>query len=112
MTDPGKMRYRIQFQKFNGARDAETGDPAVTVDENWVTQFTAYAFIDPIKGREFYAASQAQSAVTHKILLRYRKGITSDMRIKFGGRIFTLDSPPIDFGERHEELMLMVTEVL
>ena len=46
------------------------------------------------------------------MLLRYRKGITSDMRIKFGKRTFTLDAPPIDFGERHEELMLMVTEVL
>lgn len=112
MTDPGKMRYRIEFQKFNGTRDVETGDPAVTEDSNWVTQFRSYAFIDPIKGREFYAASQAQSAVTHKILIRYRKGITADMRIKFGRRIFMLDAPPIDFGERHEELLLMCTEVL
>ena len=112
MTDPGKMRYRIQFQKFNGKRDEETGDPAVDFEANWVTKLRAYAFIDPIKGREFYAAQQAQSAVTHKIIIRYRKGITSDLRIKCGKRLFTLEAPPIDFGERHEELMLMVTEVL
>ena len=110
MIDPGKMRHRITFQRFSGALD-EFGDPLKSDDDNWVDVATTWAAIDPISGREFYAAEQSQSEVSHKIRCRYRTGLDTAMRITYGKRRFKIISL-IDWEERHESLLLMCKEVL
>ena len=72
---------------------------------------TTWAAIDPISGREFYAAEQSQSEVSHKIRCRYRTGLDTAMRITYGKRRFKIISL-IDWEERHESLLLMCKEVL
>ena len=47
---------------------------------------TVWAAVDPVSGREYYAAEQAQSEVTHKVRLRYRAGVTPGMRVLLGQR--------------------------
>lgn len=110
MIDPGKMRHRITFQRFSGALD-DFGDPLQTDDDNWADVATTWAAIDPISGREFYAAEQSQSEVSHKIRCRYRTGLDTAMRITYGKRRFKIISL-IDWEERHESLLLMCREVL
>ena len=72
---------------------------------------TTWAAIDPVSGRELYAAEQSQSEVTHKVRLRYRPGLTTAMRISRGKRRFKILSI-IDWEERHESLLMMCKELV
>lgn len=110
MINAGKLRHRITIQKFNGELDS-FGDPLQTEEDNWVDVATTWAAIDPVSGREFYAASQSQSEVTHKIRCRYRSGLTPSMRILFGTREFRIISV-INWEERRESLLLMCRELI
>lgn len=110
MIDPGKMRHRITFQKFSGERDS-FGDPLQGDDAYWGDVATVWAAIDPISGREFYAAEQSQSEVSHKIRCRYRAGLDTAMRIVYGKRKFKIISL-IDWEERHESLLIMCKELV
>lgn len=110
MTDPGQMRHRISFQRFDGQRDAY-GDPLEGEEEHWHNAASVWASIKPLSGREFYAAGQSQSEVTHKVSCRYRSGLDTAMRIVFQKRIFELISI-IDWEERHESLLIMCKELV
>ena len=110
MIDPGKMRHRITFQAFTGAADS-FGDPQLGDDSQWHDVATVWAAIDPISGREFYAAQPSQSEVTHKLRCRYRAGLTPAMRLKCGGRKFKILAI-IDWEERHESLLIMCKELV
>lgn len=111
MIDPGKMRHRITFQSFVGDGDSY-GDPPLYDDSQWEDAATLWAAIDPVSGKEFYAVEQSQSEVTHKIRCRYRAGLTTAMRIKFGAmRRFKIISI-INWEERGESLLIMCKELV
>lgn len=110
MIDPGKMRHRISFQQFSGTLDSY-GDPLLDDDSNWDNVATVWAAIDPISGREFYAAEQSQSEVSHKVRCRYLAGLDTAMRIIYGKRKFKIISI-IDWEERHESLLIMCKELV
>lgn len=110
MIDPGKMRHRITFQQFSGSQDG-FGDPLQADDTNWTDAATLWAAIDPVSGREFYAAEQSQSEVSHKVRCRYRAGLDTAMRIVCGSRRFKIISI-IDWEERHESLLIMCKELV
>lgn len=109
MIDAGKLRHRVLLQSYTGAVD-DYGDPLYSDDDHWTTEATVWAAIDPVSGKEFYAAEQAQSSVSHKIRLRYRQGVSAAWRVLYGSRVFRILSV-IDWEERHESLLLMVQEV-
>jgi SPP1 family predicted phage head-tail adaptor len=72
---------------------------------------TAWASIEPLNGREFFAAQQVNAEVTARIRLRYLPGVTRQMQVKFGSRTFAIESV-INVEERNRELQLMVKEVV
>lgn len=109
MKDAGRLRHRVTLQQYTGATDSY-GDPLYTDDSQWRGVCDVWAAIDPVSGREFYAAEQAQSAVTHKITLRWRSGVSAAWRVVLGRRVFRILSV-IDWEERHESLLLMAQEV-
>lgn len=85
---------------------------------SWVDDITDYACeIKPIRGDEYYNARQIKSIVTHKITMRYitlsdgTRIKQSNSRIKFGDRIFNIESV-INLMERNIDLELMVVEDL
>ena len=110
MIDPGKMRHRVIFQSFTGAVDS-FGDPQQNDDSQWEAVAILWAAIDPVSGKEFYAAQQSQSEVTHKVRCRYWPGLTTAMRIKYGSRLFKIISI-LDWEERHESLLIMCKELV
>ena len=105
--NPGDFRHVIIFQK----RTKYQNDYGEEIDE-WVDVIKTRAAIYPMSGREFFAAEQVQSEITHKINIRYVPGISSDMRILFGERVFEMDSPPINFQEKNILLQLMCKELM
>lgn len=95
----GELRHRITFQ----SQDLE--------NETWNSSFTTWANINPISGREYYQAETINSDLTHKIRLRYRKGITPDMRIVYNSRIFYISSVINEY-EKSSILQLMCRELV
>lgn len=110
MTDPGKYAHRITFQRYDGTVD-EYGDVRKDVDANWDDFKTVWAAIDPVSGREFYAAEQSQSEVSHKLRCRYFPGVKTEMRILFGSRKFKILSV-INWREANEEYLIMAKELV
>lgn len=99
--DPGKLNHRITFQIQN--LDSE--------EEEWNDIVTTWASINPISGREYYQAETINSDLTHKVRLRYRKGITPDMRILYKDRIFNIVSVINEY-EKNTMLQLMCRELI
>ena len=80
--NPGELKHRITFQVQDLEQEEET----------WNDILSTWANINPISGKEYYSAETINSDLTHKIRLRYRKGITPDMRILYNERIFYIVS--------------------
>lgn len=101
----GRLRHRVTIQQ-----------PVVDTSWGGTTTWEAFApvwaAIEPLRGREFFAAQQMQSEATAKITIRYLAGVTANMRVVHESRIFELTGPPIDPEERHVELQLMVKETM
>lgn len=108
----GKYRHVVTFQKLKEAAQNTYGETSVNIDENWEDVFTARVGIFPISGREALGleADLRQGEISHRIVLRYRTGVDSNMRIKFGNRIFEMTSPPVNAQERNDELLLFCKE--
>ncbi|MHB1652343.1 MAG: phage head closure protein [Desulfitobacteriaceae bacterium] len=104
--DPGKLRHRVTIQQNTPTQD----DEGVMAD-NWVDLASVWAMIEPLQGRELLTAQAITAEITTRIRIRYRDGITSEMRILYGTRVFDIQAP-IDPEEKHQELQLMCREVM
>jgi SPP1 family predicted phage head-tail adaptor len=67
------------------------------------------AMVKPRSSRERFLAGQTASAETVLIVIRYRTGITQDMRIGYNGRQFQVVGM-IDVDERHQWLEIDAEE--
>ena len=99
--NPGELKHRITFQ----VQDLEQED------EVWKDILSTWANINPISGKEYYSAETINSDLTHKIRLRYRRGITPDMRILYKDRIFNIVSVINEY-EKNAILQLMCRELM
>jgi len=104
----GKLDKRVIIQEKRVVIDPETFLPV----EAWVDFDTVWAAVEPIRGREYFAAAAVNAESTIRVRIRYRKGITSDMRVKYGDRLLEIISPPIDPEEKHVEIHLMTKEIV
>ncbi|ALA12413.1 phage head closure protein [Paenibacillus larvae] len=85
--NPGKLNRRITFQK-HGETTNENGFKT----DGWVDVQTVWACIKTLKGKEFYEASTTQNQNTTRFIIRYRKGLHPDMRIKYNNRYFDIEA--------------------
>ncbi len=106
MTTAAIFRHRITIQEHVTGQD-EAGQPV----DMWQDVATVWAAVEPLRGREYFAAAQVQAEVTTRIRIRYRRGIRPDMRVLYDGRLYNINAV-IDPEERHMELQLMCKEVL
>lgn len=102
----GALDHRVKLQTASRVTDS-AGGWTVT----WADTATVWASVEPVSGREPFVAQQLQGHVTHKVLIRYRSGITHDMRVLFGTRKFDVQAV-INDKERNETLMLYCQEAL
>jgi len=124
----GKLCHRITIEYQTETED-EYGAPVVT----WVPIWQLWAQIQPLTGREYWAAQQVQAEMTHRVLTRWHPGwriepgvfitpaqlipqgeqvgITPTARIRFRGRVFNIISVA-DIEEKHEYLEIRCIEAL
>lgn len=101
----GQLRHIITIQSPGTSRDA-CGCP---LPSSWVDFATVRASVEPLQGREFFAAVQQASEVTTRFRLRYLPGVGTNMRILHQGRKYNI-SAVIDPNMLHRELHLMAVE--
>lgn len=103
----GLYRHRITFQRLATVKD-QLGQET---EGEWENVTNAWAMIKTLQGREYFAASQAQSERTSRFIIPYQRGIDGDMRIKYGNRTFDIVQPPINDDEMNKTLTIIVSEV-
>ena len=81
------LRHRITFQKERKIPDEHHGHTSL-----WDSVATVWAKVEPVSGREYYQSHQLKNAISHKITIRYRDGITEELRIVFEERIMKIES--------------------
>lgn len=100
----GNLRHRVLIEQRQLAQDGR-GDPV----ETWTAFAEAWAAVEPLSGRERFAARQEGSEVTTRVRLRYLAGVTPEMRLSFAGRLYDIEAV-IDPDERHRALVLLCVE--
>ena len=102
----GRLDKRTTLQVASIARD-DNGQPI----ETFANVAEIWAAIEPIRGREYFAAQQVSANTTHRVTIRYRAGVSVQNRILFGSRVFRIESV-INPQERSERIELMCVETL
>lgn len=102
----GRLRHRVTIQQVTRTRDG-FGQPV----ESWSAFATVWAAVEPLRGREYFAAQQFAAETTHKITLRYLASVLPSMRVLFGSRVFRIEAIK-DSAERNVQMELMCVEVL
>lgn len=102
----GKLRHRITIQEKVTVPDGYGG-----VTSTWKDMAAVWSSVEPLKGRELYAAQQVKTELSHRVRIRYMSGIKPEMRIAFDNRTFEIEAI-IDPEERHESLELLCSEVV
>lgn len=103
----GRLRHSVTIQKLQEGSPDQTAEGADDVD--WTAHLSNIAAeVEPLSGRELFAAQEWHSEVTTRIRIRYRSTITAAMRVVFGSRYYNIRHI-IDPLERHEELHLLCT---
>ena len=97
----GRLDQRVTVEQLVTIGDSWGG----TV-EAWAPLMTVWAEVSPLVGREYLAAQAAQSEVTARVTMRYRRGITAQDRVIHNGTTYNIVSL-IDVRSDHRELVLM-----
>lgn len=100
----GQLRQRVSIQAKTETRDTRGG-----VVEHWTTVGYRWAHIEPLRPREVFQAQQVDARVSHRVIMRYYRGLTDQHRLVFTDRVFHLLSP-INTNERQQMTELLAME--
>jgi len=98
----GDFRHKVTIQDQQRVR--KDGEYSL----QWVDHLTNIsASVVPLSGKDFIAAQATQSQMTTRIVIRWRPGITSRMRVLHGTEVYSIVGPPLpdDTGRRWLTLM-------
>lgn len=105
----GERRHRVVFQTATISAD-DFGEPT----KAWTTLCTSWAMVQPLKGRELFAAQQVQAQVTTRIVTRDRSELASlspEDRATWDGHTYDIKSI-IHRDHRRHELEILAVEHL
>jgi SPP1 family predicted phage head-tail adaptor len=111
MTNPGLFKHRISFQSRDNDAKNENGFPLSEQENPYVNIVTVWAQNKTISGREYTQAATTQNERTVRWIIRYRKGLTEDMRVIYDGRTFEIDTILPD-DEQKKTLTVVCKELL
>lgn len=100
----GKLNKRVQLIRRITSAD-EYGFDTFTD----AVHCTCWASIEPARGKVFYEMERKTDTEYSKITIRWRPGITHDMKVKYQDHLYDIDTI-VDPYMRHEALELYCTE--
>ncbi len=83
----GRLDQRVAIERVTYTQDEIGG-----MLEAWAPLATVWAAVEPLNGREFFAASTTLSETTTRIRVRYRPDLTVLDRINHGGVLYDITS--------------------
>ena len=101
----GDLKNSIELQS-----QVRTPDGLGGFSSTWLTTCTIWAAIWPVSAKETIEGARPVSAITHRIRIRYRHGVKTSQRIKFGSKYFSIESV-INTNTDYKALDLMAREV-
>lgn len=85
MNISGGLRHRVDIQSRTDVQDATTGE----VTPTWANLYEGVAAkIEPLSVNAFIQSQAEQSGIVARITIRYRSGLTGNMRIVHNGVIY------------------------
>lgn len=102
----GDLRNRIELQGKTVATSSRGAEVIA-----WTCLAVLWASVEPMTGREFMEQKQEQGEINLRIRIRYRPDTKPAMRVKWGDRVFDIQSVT-NTGERQRETVLFVREVV
>ena len=102
----GGLRQRVTIQDKSASKNTY-GEEVIT----WADFAKVWAAVEPLRGREFLDGKMITAEVSTRIRIRYRSGITPEMRVEFGSIVYDIHSI-IHLEEREREIHLMCQEIL
>jgi len=82
------LNRKITFRELTITQDPNTGE----MTESWADAFSVFARVEPLLGREYFAAAAVQAEDTTKFTMRHRGDIDTTMRIAFDGNEYDITS--------------------
>jgi SPP1 family predicted phage head-tail adaptor len=99
MTKPitiGDLRTRLLLEA-----PARTSDGAGGAAIAWTTVAELWAAVRPLTGDEELALDRVAGTLRHEIVIRYREGVSLQMRFRDGARLYDIRSAFDPDGRRH-----------
>jgi len=101
----GALRHRVSIERQNNVQDEETG----AIVTGWLEIAASVpASVEPVSGRDYIAAAQAESTITARITVRYRPNLNASMRIRHRNTIYRIKAILPDPNSGKEWLTLLV----
>ncbi|WP_343313901.1 phage head closure protein [Brucella sp. BE17] len=85
--DPGQLDRELALEELRPEADGLGG-----YVETWAEIAMLWGRIEPVSVTQRNFATRPQPEATHRILLRFRDGLTTAMRFRKGGRLFRLET--------------------
>lgn len=106
MTEPriGELRHLVCLE---GPATTPDGAGGQTVTQALIGEI--WCSVRPRSGSEQGAGEALQASVTHEVWMRWRPGVTSEMRLVLGARVLEINAV-IDVDERRRWLKCLCTE--
>lgn len=96
----GELRDRIVIEQFSTAKDGYGATPKV-----WSVFAACWSKVASLSGRELIAAQAALSPVAYTVTMRYLAGVLPKMRIRHGGKLYSIHAVrDVDGFKREMEL--------
>ncbi|TKS58779.1 MAG: head-tail adaptor protein [Nitrospira sp.] len=102
----GTLRHLCMVQSLQVTRDTAGAEV-----QTWQDIAAVSVAIEPLAGREFFAAQQVNAELSHRVRMRYRPGLIPTMRLQYGTRALLIESI-INLQEHNRELELLCREVI
>lgn len=102
----GGLRHRVTLQRPEHTQDPVTGE----MTPSWVDVAKLWAGVEPVSVNQFVSAATSQSKVSARIVIRYRAGIDSTMRILHRDKIYNVEGVLADKVSGLEYLTLPCSE--
>jgi SPP1 family predicted phage head-tail adaptor len=99
----GKLKDRITLQRRVSASNA-LGEESGT----WSSLDELFAFVEPLRGREYFAAAAMQDTTDTRFVIRFRDDVTTQMRVMWRGKPYDITSA-IDVEAKRKYLELLAT---
>lgn len=107
----GELRERVTVQKL--ADDLDRNESGAEIAA-WEAVATVWASVEPLGGTEFFASGQVQANATHRVVMRYRAGVTPKNRLVWvtgGNKVLNVESVGEAVGVGNSLEIMCVREV-